>query len=273
METKFIERSFEKMGARVKLYDGVAPRERGGFSLDRRPFTLDIGQDENGEYFFIRYNESVAMQVLQVLPKDRHLVLMMTRNPGIKHGRPENTEQKSKFLCGHDERHWFVAAIPETEPVTTVASAKEALRPKTLPQEGNWIRQGEWFFVPTGIRLPKNAPTLHDEPLVRRTRDGRGGKPHIATECYRTGGEEVYVHARYAPQGFLEEQYKDWCARNPKEVPKVHFQKMVRNAAVYVRGEIRHPDHKTLKLGAVWHEVHMNRENESLAMASMVFLD
>jgi hypothetical protein len=37
--------------------------------------------------------------------------------------------EKRKFLCGQDERHWFVAAIPESAPVGTVRQAKEALKP------------------------------------------------------------------------------------------------------------------------------------------------
>ena len=34
-----------------------------------------------------------------------------------------------KFLCGQDEGHWFVAAIPDDEPVSTVAGAQIALEP------------------------------------------------------------------------------------------------------------------------------------------------
>ena len=47
---------------------------------------------------------------------DRHLLLLVRRG-----------ERKSKFLCGFDERHWFVAAILESESgVTGVATAKAA---------------------------------------------------------------------------------------------------------------------------------------------------
>jgi hypothetical protein len=267
--SEVLEKAFGKIGARVKVATGSS--ERG---WDRRPFLVDIDNDKDGEHFFIRLREEIDMKVLQVVPKDRHLLLMLTRNQGVKHG--QNREEKSKFLCGHDERHWFVAAIPETASAKTVEDAKDALRPADLEKEGDWIRQGEWFFVPCPeFILPKQAVTFHDEPLVRRTRDGRGGKPHIATECYRTGGEAVHVHRRIAPQGFTEEQFKDWVAMNPKEFAKrgSEFSMMARNASVFVRGEIRHPDHKTVKLGTVWHEVKMNRESESLAMSSMVFLD
>ena len=41
--------------------------------------------------------------MLDTRPNLRHL-LLMSRNC--------RTGAKEKFLCGHDERHWFVAAIP-----------------------------------------------------------------------------------------------------------------------------------------------------------------
>lgn len=257
METKVLERHFEKMGARA-----VVSEKPGRFGSNR--VSLDIGIDHEGEYFYLGLPKQEA-EVLNVDAKDRHLLLM------IRDG-----QQKSKYLCGHDERHWFIAAIPEDAKATTVAQAKEALKPVDLPKFRPWIRQGEWFFVPRPeLRLPRNAATFHDEPLVRRTRDGRGGKPHIATECYRHGGTSVHVHQKFAPQGFTKEDFTKWCYENPKLFAKhaAEFRMMARDATVYVRGEIRHPDHATVKLGVVWHRVLMNRENESLAMASMVFLD
>ena len=47
---------------------------------------------------------------------------------------------------------------------------------------------------------------------------------------------------------------------------------MKRDAAVYVRGEVRHPDHKTVYLEG-WHRVFMNTENRSMAMRFLAFLD
>jgi hypothetical protein len=47
---------------------------------------------------------------------------------------------------------------------------------------------------------------------------------------------------------------------------------MVRNAAVYVRGSVRHKDHKTVWLDG-WHRVVMNTETQSRAMAHVAFLD
>jgi hypothetical protein len=47
---------------------------------------------------------------------------------------------------------------------------------------------------------------------------------------------------------------------------------MLRNAGVYVRGSVRHADHKTIVLHE-WHRVLMNTEGESQAMRSVAFLD
>jgi hypothetical protein len=47
---------------------------------------------------------------------------------------------------------------------------------------------------------------------------------------------------------------------------------MKRDAAVYVRGEITHPDHKTVHLQG-WHRVFMNAEHRSMAMRFLAFLD
>src|SRR5262249_57216923 len=64
-----------------------------------------------------------------VRPADRHLPLL------VREGK-----DKSKFLCGHDERHWFVAGIPETAPAGTVRQAKEALKPAEVLSAQNGKR-------------------------------------------------------------------------------------------------------------------------------------
>ena len=47
---------------------------------------------------------------------------------------------------------------------------------------------------------------------------------------------------------------------------------MTRNAEVYVRGRIRHADHRTITLHG-WHRVLMNTENQARAMRNVAFLD
>jgi hypothetical protein len=209
--------------------------------------------------------------VLDVRPADRHLLLMV-REAGEKH----------KYLCGHDERHWFVAAVPESAPVGTVCQAKEALKPaevrsaqasKRLGAEaGNrrknaaYRRQGEWFFLPVPGFAVDEALVLRNEPLRR----GNGGKPHWVESCYRTGGETVYVCSRH-PNGVTPSQHEKILAGNPK-ARGWNWQAMRRNPGVYVRGSIRHADHKTIVLHG-WHRVLMNTEGQAQAMKNVAFLD
>lgn len=265
MSTEILTRKFAAMGARVKL----APSS-GRWSP---PFTLDVRSDRRGEYFDLHAREDeVHWEVVDVRPEDRHL-LLMTRDETGKH----------KFLCGHDERHWFVAAVPEkARGVTGVRTAMEALKPEEVLEaqarralrirarqkrrNAAFVRQGEWFFLPardveidpTGIR--------RNEPLSR----GRGSKPHIAEECWRTRGETVYVNGRF-PGGITEEERAELLRVHPR-LKKASWTVMTRNAHVYVRGTVRHADHRTVRLFG-WHRVVMNTENRSQARAHVVFLD
>src|SRR5438477_5243903 len=100
---------------------------------------------------------------------------------------------------------------------------------------------------------------LRNEPLIR----GNGGKPHWAEFCYRTGGETVYVCARYA-NGVTEAEYRTMLLVKPT-AKSWGWRTMRRNAGVYVRGRIRHADHGTVVLHS-WHRVLMNTEGESKAM-------
>src|SRR5688500_6204115 len=104
-----IETSFGRIGARVRLRD--APTEpswdrRLGRSRGDQPVAIDVLRDRRGEFFDIEVREDVEVEVLDDDARARHL-LLLTRVDG----------EKARFLCGHDERHWFVAAVPESRPV------------------------------------------------------------------------------------------------------------------------------------------------------------
>src|SRR4051794_8758898 len=105
-----LEQAFSKMGARVRINRlpvGLSP----GAGI-----RVDILRDSQGEYFHVDRLWNVTLAVADVAPLDRHLVLVAQR---------DNHEQRfSTFLCGHDERSWFVAAIPESAAVQNVQDAK-----------------------------------------------------------------------------------------------------------------------------------------------------
>jgi len=274
MDTTLIKSKFEKLGARAT----IRPMVRNRWRPAPGPVVIDIGHDRHGEFFDIQAKDDANVEVLDVQAGDRHLLLMV-RQPA---DRPGLSDTKDRFLCGHDERHWFVAGIPEKAPVGTVRQAKEALKPTEVQsaqarkriggkarnrrKNAAFVRQGEWFFLPAPNMSVDEALVLRNEPLSR----GNGGKPHWAEFCYRTGGETVYVCSRH-PNGVTSAQYQAILARNAR-AKNWGWQTMRRNPGVYVRGRIRHPDHKTITLHG-WHRVAMNTENESRAMRNVAFLD
>lgn len=119
MDTDLLNKKFQRIGARLKVVERPRRRMRTASSL----LTLDIGEDRRGEFFEIMPQTGISpeIEVLDVQPSDRHLLLLVREDGG-----------KNKYLCGHDERHWFVAGIPESAPVGTVRQAKEALQPREV---------------------------------------------------------------------------------------------------------------------------------------------
>jgi hypothetical protein len=111
MNTEVLERHFAAIGARAKVAATRRHLSRG----------IDLGTDRRGEFFELRYagEPDVEVDVIAIDRRMQHLLLLVRDDEG-----------KSKFLCGFDERHWFVAAFPEDPPgVTNVATAKLALQP------------------------------------------------------------------------------------------------------------------------------------------------
>ena len=269
MNTQILDKHFARIGARLQTAERL--RNRRGPAGNR--FSLDVRNDRWGEVFEIgrAAGADVAVEVLDVQPADRHLLVLVREN-----------SQKHKFLCGHDERHWFVAAIPEAAAVGTVRQAKEALKPVEVRRvqasvglkaaargrrkNSAYVRQGEWFFVPAPKLKVDPKWVITNEPLVR----GNGSKPHLAEFCFRTGGQSVYVCSRH-PSGMTARDYQRTLKRNP-DAKSWGWRTMVRNPNVFVRGRIRHADHKTIMLHE-WHRVFMNTENQSVAMRHVAFLD
>lgn len=171
---------------------------------------------------------------------------------------------KLKFLLGRDDGHLFASAVPG-DSVRDVRTAIASLRPTEI--EGREaIRQGEWFFVPEPSVNDKNAVVLRNEPLSR----GGRSKPHICEELMRRGGEVVVVSREY-PAGVGLFEYKKLTEANVK-ARSFMWRRMVRDAEVYARGEVRHRDHKTVDLYG-WHRVYMNRERFAKHAPQIAFLD
>src|SRR5690349_10116843 len=151
MDSELLEGRFARMGARLKVEER-APWDRDG---GLQNVTIDVQWDRQGEFFAIRTRpESRAeLEVIDLQPAERHLLLQLREG-----------DAKLKFLCGHDERQWFVAGVPDRAGVGTVEAAMEALKPLEVQRaqvrakvktedrkrrkNAAYRRQGEWFFLP-----------------------------------------------------------------------------------------------------------------------------
>jgi len=266
--TNLIEEKFEKMGAHVNISVNKPTNSR--WDSNPRPIDLDILQNSGGSFFSIKHDEDVELTILDVKPKERHLLLMARTD-----------DEKFKFLCGHDERDWFVAAIPERTPVKDVASAMEHLKPREIRdlqrnmgiktkdknkrKNDAYLRQGEWFFVPDPDFKVDEQLIMKKEPLLR----GRGN-PHVAAELHRFGGTTVYV-SRSEPNGISPKEYEKLRKNDPKFNRGVWRQQQ-KDMSVYVRGTIKHADHATIHLDC-WHKVIPNTEADAKAMRHLTFID
>jgi len=186
---------------------------------------IDIRRDKAGEFFEIRTGPGSRQEidVLNLQPREKHLVLL-SRQFDVQY----ELLAKQKFLCGRDEKHWFVAAIPENEPVSTVIGAKIALNPEEVRtreqalgvsckesfrrKNAAYERQGECFFSEPHV----SADSLHilrNEPLSR----GNGSKAHIVEQCAIAPEEKRCTSPGSIPSAFLPRNksgYRNVSARS-----------------------------------------------------------
>lgn len=209
MET-LLQNAFQEIGARL-ANETFGPR-----------FEIDIVNRNRLEAYQFQYprNDQIEIEVVDVHRHLRQLVLDATGSRLPISGR---------YLCGHDESHWFVAGLEFGRQTMTVRGAMESLKPALVRREQRrkgvrhrldrrataaYIRQGEWFFLPRP-KMQVAAELVEYRGQLARN----GGKPHRVDELYRVpGGEEVFV-----------------------------------------RGNVRHVDHQTIRFD-VWHRVVQNNE-------------
>lgn len=231
MTTK-VEQAFTAIGA------NLVEETTGGV------FEIGLREIAGRETFQLKYPwlDELKIEALDVRPKQRHLVLDVTG---------ERLTAIGRYLCGHDERHWFVATLTIHKRTMTVRGAMETLKPDVVlraqqrlgvkrrlhrRKTAAYVRQGEWFFLP--------RPMMHvgDKAVANGRLVRPGGKPHL-------------VEWLYQPEGGNE---------------------------TFVRGAVSHPDHATLYL-QVWHRVVLNNEvrpeqlghvaRRAAILARMTFLD
>lgn len=274
MNIPILRKHFKRIGAHLKVEELPLFRQdwRGKLFPEKSEFNIDTIETGRKRGFLLSVREDLIddldFYLLDVQPKTRHLLLLSKMN-----------DNKERFLCGHDERHWFISEVGLN---TNVIQAMESLKPNKViasqrkhgVKTKNWhkrhnagfLRQGEWFFLPRPKFEVKHPNfILQNEPLRRNF----GSKPHIVSEVFRTGGETVYVSS-HSPSGLTEGAYRKLMITRP-QLARLNWRVMRRNPTVYARGKVRHGDHATIKL-RYWHEVVINQENTTTGHR-VLFLD
>lgn len=165
------------------------------------------------------------------------------------------------FLMGVDERQLFIAQL--TGPATTCDQARRLLG-KTVEfangdrRKGSALdRQGEWFFLETNEetrRLIELNIRQNHTAILRKTNIGslfnrNFGNSHVADEIVQI----------------------NLISRTNTDNSRMHPSAPLMRPRIFVRGAVRHIDHKTVKFDH-WREVIKNNEGQtSNATASGVF--
>ena len=247
--------AFHRIGVRAIVH----PMKKDVFQQYGSPFVIDVRMDTAGEFFEILKTKTVELRVLDSRARHRHLVLSASQG-----------EVEDRFLCGHDERHWFVAGLPKEASALSVQTAMESLKPKVVKtlekrkpgkhrrKADVYMRQGEWFFIPCPHASIDPGRVERNEALVR----GPGSKPHLCEFMYRDG-EREYQCNRYPKLAFFESEYLQ-ILKTRRKAKQWGWRQLPYHPDIYVRGNVSHPDHATIHLDC-WHRVEVNLESQPAA--------
>ena len=175
------------------------------------------------------------------------------------------------FLMGVDERQLFVAQLKDG--VTNIDEARKQLGNTVIFHEGprrmTPSRQGEWFFVRATekqeeileLLIKKKRIFILEKESIGKHAGRPRGNPHTADELVVLPAKESII---------VEAQSSKWAKEN-KDLTKVKAIYPIRQKEVFVRGCVRHKDHKTIKY-THWHQVILNNEGAT-ASATQSWID
>ncbi|MBN2153296.1 MAG: hypothetical protein JW839_17720 [Candidatus Lokiarchaeota archaeon] len=234
---------FEEAGLAIALMPGGIPTRRGQHS-EPFMFAMDIKKIRRGNrdvegFLICPGDESVDVHVTD-MDKKLHQVVVFVREPERAFTVKVWSREKQKFtneerrtpgftrllLAGKDQTHLFIAELPRGgRPANTVREAHRALRPGLVHErarETSRIKRQGEWFFVPAT--PREMVKIDEHRANVTRRAGLGG---------RTG-----FHAHVA-----------------EELLQV-------GDMTFVRGSIRHPDHRPMELNG-WFRVAMNVESRS----------
>lgn len=261
---RFLPRRFQGAGLSLELRDEPLGPQRTRGSGVEHVVQMDIARQPSERFQIYPGAKDNRVEVLGVDKPHQQLVLFVHEparaftlsvskkvwlTPGTKVVRETATlrfiehtteARKRHFLFGMDEQHLFMAELPRG--VSSVHGARDALRAPEVPpnlrsRDGRVVRQGEWFFLPVKaqdspeiVSAVQRSVVMRDVGIAQAARLDRAGRPHVASE--------VFVVHPYPPRDRAQDPI----------LPRI-----------FVRGDVRHPDHRTVHFPE-WRRVVPNRE-------------
>jgi len=300
-----LAKQFKAVGLKLKILDKPIGR-----TSSNEIFQMDVGRKVTGtrrtEWFEIYPGgDGVNIQIIDVDDKLNQILLLVqeperefeveerkqhsryANNPDNKRKQliSENVKfretqthfiiiektsaEKRHFLMGVDERQLFVAQLKTG--VTNINEARNQLGSTIRFHEGlrkmTPKRQGEWFFVKATraqeefiqFLIEKNEIWIETKQNIGARAGKPRGNPHTADEL-------VVVPVNPEKMEWLGRS-KHYRKNNPFDLKKFP----IRSTQVYVRGSIRHTDHKTIKYSH-WYQVILNNEGNT-ANATQSWID
>ena len=176
---------------------------------------------------------------------------------------------------------YFLVELPEK--ANNVVEAFEILRPKELAESTPYVRQGEFFFVPAPAIETKSLSKIPEQfkwglyspeykMLIRETLRNTKEEAQTVLDRYNDGTFAFYPNRdyRHAPKDItlvihrvpmppnknIAQFFPTAGTGNSHNAREIRLDK---ENNVYTRGRVRHPQHKDVNLGDVWHLVLCNR--------------
>lgn len=299
---------FKGVGLVLKLK--TRPIRRGFDNSNDAIFQMDIGREVKGtrrkEWFEIWPGaEDNVVQILDVDSRLNQILLLVyeperefevlehkSRYPKVIDNRRKTLERrrqkfretdnhfilinktplgKRHFLMGVDERQLFVAQLKQG--VASIIEARKQLGSTVQFHEGkrkmSASRQGEWFFIKATEEQEKVIELLLDKKrafILNKVNIGvhagrPQGNPHTADELIVIPGD---------PKIIRDAQRTKYAKNNNLKTP-VELNYPIREKEVFIRGCVRHIDHKTIKY-KYWYQVILNNEGDT-ASATQSWID
>jgi hypothetical protein len=231
--TKYAEfqKTFESVGLEVKFVSNSKDfrSKLVRAQADAENFLMDIRKKKgkkNIEYIIMFPGQDTKIEVLSVDLKLKQLILVIQepkRSMKVMVREKINAYTfinkeviqisdpiERRFLIGKDDKHLFIAQLSQM--AKTVKNAHQSLKPKKVKNMDtkDYIRQGEWFFVPINYDpMRAKGESINFKHTKKHGLVFGRGRPHVVDE-YLEFNNKKYAKGNVVHPDHKTKYLKDW---------------------------------------------------------------